>query len=83
MPKVLWVIPCPNCGKELRVRHRRLLGRRGRCPFCRSKFLIEVPKASGYEANGLQPNRDVANMSPGGETMRFDSDVEYPLDDET
>jgi uncharacterized protein YbaR (Trm112 family) len=82
MQKVHWVIPCPACRKELRVKNHRLLGRRGQCPFCQHKFILEVPKASGYEAKRRRPKRDIANALPE-ETMTFDSDVEFPLADET
>ena len=37
----LLAIPCPNCGHELQLRDRSLLGRAGRCPDCRHKFLLE------------------------------------------
>ena len=82
MPKVHWIIPCPACGKELRVQNHRLLGRRGQCPICQHKFILEVPKASEYEAKRRRRKRDIAKALPR-DTMKFDSDVEFPLDDET
>ena len=82
MPKVLWVIPCPACGKELRIQNQRLLGRRGQCPFCRQKFILDVPKAPEYEAKCRQQKRDIAKALPE-DTMKFDSDFEFSLDDGT
>ncbi|HUG92010.1 MAG TPA: hypothetical protein VML55_14320, partial [Planctomycetaceae bacterium] len=38
------LIPCPNCGNELRLPDRSLLGRRGKCPSCGHKFVLEDPK---------------------------------------
>lgn len=37
------VIPCPECGRELRLRDRKLLGRRGKCPKCEHRFMLEEP----------------------------------------
>ena len=37
------VIPCPECGSELRLRDRKLLGRRGKCPKCEHRFILEEP----------------------------------------
>ncbi len=38
------VIPCPKCGKGLRIRDRKLLGRKGRCPQCKHAFVLEEPE---------------------------------------
>lgn len=37
------LIPCPQCGKELRLRDRSLLGKKGKCPKCRHRFLLRAP----------------------------------------
>ena len=37
------LIPCPECGKELRLRDRKLLGRVGKCPKCSHRFKLEEP----------------------------------------
>lgn len=36
-------IPCPKCGKELKLRDRSLLGKKGRCPSCQHTFVLEEP----------------------------------------
>lgn len=36
-------IPCPRCGRELRLPDRRLLGKRGKCPTCQHLFVLEEP----------------------------------------
>ncbi|HVW02412.1 MAG TPA: hypothetical protein VHB77_18805, partial [Planctomycetaceae bacterium] len=36
-------IPCPECGSELRLRDRSMLGRMGKCPKCGHRFILEEP----------------------------------------
>lgn len=36
-------IPCPKCGKLLKLPDRSLLGRKGKCPKCRHSFVLEEP----------------------------------------
>ncbi len=36
-------IPCPECESVLRLRDRKLLGRKGKCPNCSHRFLLEEP----------------------------------------
>lgn len=36
-------IPCPKCGTELKLRDRKLLGRKGKCPKCAHAFVLEEP----------------------------------------
>ncbi|MDB5389970.1 MAG: hypothetical protein JWM11_5616 [Planctomycetaceae bacterium] len=36
-------IPCPKCGKSLRLPDKSLLGKVGRCPKCEHKFVLEEP----------------------------------------
>lgn len=36
-------IPCPKCGRELKLRDRSLLGRKGKCPKCGHAFVMEEP----------------------------------------
>lgn len=37
-------IPCPQCGRELRIRDRNLLGRKGKCPKCGRTFVLTEPE---------------------------------------
>jgi len=34
-------VSCPQCRVELRLRNRNLLGRRGQCPQCRHRFVLQ------------------------------------------
>ncbi len=43
------IIPCPACGRELKIRDRNLLGRKGKCPKCNHAFLMEEPAAVELE----------------------------------
>ncbi|RPI83112.1 MAG: hypothetical protein EHM42_08750, partial [Planctomycetaceae bacterium] len=36
-------IPCPQCGMLLTIPDRALLGKKGRCPRCQNKFLLQLP----------------------------------------
>ncbi|MFQ5732140.1 MAG: hypothetical protein ACE5KM_09300 [Planctomycetaceae bacterium] len=38
------LIPCPQCGKHLKLRDRSLLGRKGKCPACEYRFRLELPE---------------------------------------
>lgn len=64
------IIPCPACGRELKIRDRNLLGRKGKCPKCGHAFLMEEPAAvelelaeSSFPAEGTGA-RWVATPSP-------------------
>ena len=37
-------IPCPECGSVLKLPDRSLLGKTGRCPSCRHKFVLVEPE---------------------------------------
>ena len=43
------LIPCPECGKALKLRDRKLLGRRGRCPRCKHMFVLAEPEEVEFE----------------------------------
>ncbi len=43
------IIPCPQCGRELKIRDRNLLGRKGKCPKCSHAFVMEEPAAVELE----------------------------------
>lgn len=36
-------VPCPKCGTKLKLRDRNLLGKRGKCPKCEHRFVLEDP----------------------------------------
>lgn len=36
-------IPCPQCGAELRLPDRKLLGKTGKCPKCGHRFVLRDP----------------------------------------
>ncbi len=42
-------IPCPQCGRELKLPDRSLLGRKGKCPKCSHTFVLEEPPAVTLE----------------------------------
>lgn len=57
-------VPCPQCGKSLRLRDRSLLGRRVKCPGCEQEIVLTAP----------QPQRDTtARESPTGASSSADT----------
>lgn len=42
-------IPCPKCGKSLRLPDKSLLGKVGRCPKCEHKFVLQEPEPDEVE----------------------------------
>lgn len=55
------IIPCPQCGRELKIRDRNLLGRKGKCPKCGYAFVMEEPAAVELElAENTFPAEGVA-----------------------
>ena len=81
MSKVHWIIPCPICGKRLRVLDQSLLGRRGQCPVCRHKFALEVPKSPEFVIKHADSGLDF-ETTPTEETLKFDSDFKLPAEDD-
>jgi len=56
------LIPCPKCGKELKLRDRSLLGKTGKCPQCAHRFPLQEPEEVELElADGDVP---VTGTSP-------------------
>jgi hypothetical protein len=56
------LIPCPKCGKELKLRDRGLLGKTGKCPKCEFRFVLQEPEEVELElADGDVP---VVGTSP-------------------
>ncbi len=39
-------VPCPQCGKLLTIPDKSLLGKKGKCPRCQHKFLLQLPPES-------------------------------------
>ncbi|MDC0261803.1 hypothetical protein OAK47_01135 [Planctomycetaceae bacterium] len=39
-----FVIPCPYCGTELKLKDRSLIGKKGKCPKCSKAFRLEEPE---------------------------------------
>jgi hypothetical protein len=48
-------IPCPNCGSELKLPDRSLLGRKGKCPKCAHTFILEEPPVVALELANPEP----------------------------
>lgn len=48
-------IPCPKCGRELKLRDRSLLGRKGKCPKCGFAFVLEEPEEVELELAEPEP----------------------------
>lgn len=60
------LIGCPNCGKELRLTDRRLLGRRARCKNCRHEFTLNAPEEPGAMLAGRQADDHAQPSNPPG-----------------
>lgn len=54
-------IPCPKCGRELLLRDRKLLGRKGKCPKCSHAFMLEEPEAVSLEVAPAEPSPPAAS----------------------
>jgi hypothetical protein len=48
-------IPCPKCGRELKLRDRSLLGRKGKCPKCEHSFILQEPEEVQLELAEPEP----------------------------
>src|SRR5262249_35512440 len=44
-PMAAFDIPCPECGRLLRIPDRSMLGRKARCGKCQHKFILQEPAA--------------------------------------
>lgn len=83
-------IPCPKCGSQLKLPDRSLLGRKGRCPSCRHKFVLaeqaEVElqladsPAEGSPREGTSP-RWVPDEEEGADFDGVETDREPVLED--
>lgn len=48
-------IPCPKCGRVLKIRDRAWLGRKGKCPKCSHAFVLAEPEEVELELAGNEP----------------------------
>ena len=48
-------IPCPQCGRELKLPDRSLLGRKGKCPKCEHVFVLIEPPVVALELAKPEP----------------------------
>ncbi len=67
-------IPCPNCGRELKLPDRSLLGRKGKCPKCAHTFILEEPPVVALELANPEPVASVTNapLKATGTPVFFD-----------
>ncbi len=56
-------IPCPKCGKSLKLPDRSLLGKKGKCPKCRHAFVMTEPTAQKASAEPEQPVADPLDVT--------------------
>src|SRR5689334_6056458 len=57
-------IPCPQCGKRLKLPDRSLLGKKGRCGKCRHKFLLEDPAQAAPVSDTIPVFASLDDLSP-------------------
>lgn len=57
-------IPCPQCGKLLKLLDRSLLGKKGRCGKCRHKFLLEDPEQGRPLSDSIPVFASLDDASP-------------------
>lgn len=63
----LIVIPCPQCGKGLKLKDRSLLGKKGKCPKCTEVFRLEEPDPAEEDEVELElvaPAATAASAAP-------------------
>ena len=63
-------IPCPQCQSVLRLPDRKLLGRKGKCPKCKTSFLLEEPNSASTSVK--ESSHDVSSR-PGWMGSESDS----------
>lgn len=56
-------IPCPKCGRELKLPDRSLLGRKGKCPKCSHTFILEEPPVVALELATPEPVAAITGSS--------------------
>lgn len=50
-----FVIPCPQCGKELKVPNRSFVGKKGKCAQCSTTFVLTDPQEEEVELELVSP----------------------------
>ena len=55
-----FVIPCPQCGKELKVPDRSFLGKKGKCRQCSTTFVLTEPQEEEVELELVSPGEPEA-----------------------
>src|SRR5207237_10265883 len=73
----MWRMWCPKCGKALRV-SEKYLGRKVRCPRCRSRLGRLQPPGTQPET---PPFQDTAARDDASTTEMIQSDVVEPYDE--
>lgn len=57
-------IPCPKCKSSLKLPNRSLLGRKGKCPKCQHRFVLEEPDEVELELAEPEPSRPQTPETP-------------------
>lgn len=68
-------IPCPQCGRMLKLPDRSMLGRKGRCGKCGHKFIMSEPAPPVFA--------EAAPTSPGNMQFEYADDLPDPEADKT
>jgi len=61
------IVACPKCNYELHLPSRDLLGRKGKCPGCAHKFIMEEPKKPAPEPAEPRPAKSKSAAPPSSE----------------
>lgn len=56
-------VPCPKCGKSLKLPDRSLLGRKGKCSKCKHSFVLTESSLKGAPAPNDEPDDDLPDVS--------------------
>lgn len=68
-------IPCPECGRLLRIPDRAMLGKKARCGKCHHKFILqeqrkhEVAHVPQFQGNGLDFESSNDDEADNGQTL--------------
>lgn len=74
------VIPCPHCGKELKLKDRSLIGKKGKCPSCTRTFRLEEPEdPDEVQMELVQPAAPAVSAQPPGTFEGFEAPVPIPV----